>query len=688
MSSYSTFPNEDEADGGIGKSTNSIQIDQSESLPSSHFSPEAEAESVAEEEVPSSSPAPTKSQIIFVKFVFYMLGCGFLLPWNSFIAAESYFLSRFIQSCPSSENYGTGLLIAVNKELSIDSNGDKEDGSDFMSWLGLLYNLSGVIALMFLLLKSHYTRDMNKSVHHHRRHHHQTQQEELESFLSATENQEDTNYITISNKEDKIQQQSQQWNVIVTTLVIYLIIMIITSIFVLIPSFNNSPTSIKWFKILTFICIIICGTNGAFISSNIVSYANMYFPPLYSIQCYVSGQALGGMSIAILNLSLDYFVDGKNEDIFWKEHCSNETIVFSDGSDRQLHATIHEEDYSSVSLQIGSLLPCHDYSYDWGAFSYFVTSCFFLILCIALFIMLDSSSIFEYYRNQRMMACTMAEDCTNDINHLSRNNDGTTSNRASSSMYDHQSSSDTSNNIEFIDHPSLQEPLLNDSKDYQNENRMIEQTRDDSSGDRKNVTAHVFNKIQSPIISIFITFFITLTIFPSWTGSLTSTQQCQTGSSRLRNDLFTPFMVVLFNVFDLIGRTSSGFIMSRITRSNIHAMNSNSEFDMFSMTSKKVMLLSTFRFIFLPAFYLCKNNPFKSDIYTVMVMVLFASSNGVASNLNFIHAATLLNANPQDSNDEAMQSVASTLLNFAVGLGLLSGSMFSFIYNYFGLQSA
>ncbi len=676
-SSYSTFPNEDEADGGIAQP-----------LHSSQFSPESEA--IAEEELPfesSSSSAPTKSQIIFVKFVFYMLGCGFLLPWNSFIAAESYFLSRFIQSCPSSEYDETGLVIAVNKELSNDSsNNDKEDGSDFMSWLGLFYNLSGVIALMFLLLKSYNTRDMNKSIHHH--HHHKTQQEELESFLSSTDNQGDTtNDTTISNRENKIHKRSQQCNVIVTTLVIFLIIMIITSIFVLIPSFNNSPTSIQCFKILTFICIIICGTNGAFISANIVSYANMYFPPLYSIQCYVSGQALGGMAISILNLSLDYFVDGKNEDIFWKEHCGNETIVFSD---RQLYATtIHEEHNSSLSLHIGSLLSCHDYRNDWGAFSYFVTSCVFLILCIGLFIMLDSSSIFEYYRNQRMMAFTITEDNTNSINHQSRNDNGTTTTRPMSSMYDHQSSSDTSNNIEFIDHPSsLQEPLLNDSKEYQNDNSIIEQTRDDDSDDTKNETTRVFDKIQSPIISIFITFFITLTIFPSWTGSLTSTQQCQTGSSRLRNDLFTPFMVVLFNVFDLIGRTSSGYIMGRITRSNFHSINSNSEFDMFSMTSKKIMFLSTLRFIFLPAFYLCKNNPYKSDIYTVMVMVLFASSNGMASNLSFIHAATLLNANPQDSNDEAMQSVASTLLNFAVGLGLMSGSMFSFIYNYFGLKLA
>lgn len=33
---------------------------------------------------------------------------------------------------------------------------------------------------------------------------------------------------------------------------------------------------------------------------------------------------------------------------------------------------------------------------------------------------------------------------------------------------------------------------------------------------------------------------------------------------------------------------------------------------------------------------------------------------------------------------EEVQQVASTILNFAVGLGLMSGSFVSFLYNYIG----
>jgi hypothetical protein len=36
---------------------------------------------------------------------------------------------------------------------------------------------------------------------------------------------------------------------------------------------------------------------------------------------------------------------------------------------------------------------------------------------------------------------------------------------------------------------------------------------------------------------------------------------------------------------------------------------------------------------------------------------------------------------------EEVQQVASTILNFAVGLGLMSGSLVSFLYNYVGTRT-
>mmetsp|Transcript_19924 Transcript_19924/g.25138 ORF Transcript_19924/g.25138 Transcript_19924/m.25138 type:complete len:194 (-) Transcript_19924:967-1548(-) len=190
-------------------------------------------------------------------------------------------------------------------------------------------------------------------------------------------------------------------------------------------------------------------------------------------------------------------------------------------------------------------------------------------------------------------------------------------------------------------------------------------------------------------------------------------------------------MIVLFNVFDLFGRMSSGFVMTHALQSkksrNIDHNNSDSDDNdrqaqdqqqssSLQVISKKITFLSIIRIIFLPAFLLCKtDNPSHSDelfynesqsssgsdTYTISLMILFAFSNGLVSTLSFIHAATLIPTSNSLSNsddgttsevdnkknghdDDTIQKVASTLLNFAVGIGLLFGSLFSFVYNYIG----
>ena len=664
-----------------------------------------------EEEETSQNSGPSKKQILFIKSVFYMLGCGFLLPWNSFISAESYFLSRFIASCHPdhnfNENVGILSLEKLNDDSSPDSSGsNSDDGSNFMSSLALLYNLSGILALACLLMrqrakeadqllqqKQHLVelqeRLGNEPSSQNNEHY------ETDTFIPTTNHssiitdssRQNQNIINGKNTSKNSPQKSKQWNVIVISLSIYLLIMILTSAFVLIPSFNESSTSIKIFKISTFICIFICGANGAFLSSSIVSYANMYFPPMYSIQCYISGQAVGGVALSTINILLDYFVDSKNEDIFWNDQCLH---------DAELFKMDHRTDVFSLAPS------CHNYNYDWGAFSYFVISCVFLIMCIILFIILDSSPIMKHFRHRHTNDNLSPEEECNSLDDNNAEMELTTKNEYIRLHNDVDTNNDeieiNSSNHEIctieckdsnvhshLESSSLLEPLIepligdNQSK---LSTTIIQQRDDDEDPNTSNAISYVWHLILHPIISIFVTFSITLSIFPGWTSMLESVMKCQEGSSRLRNDLFAPCMVVFFNVFDLLGRLLSGTFFTRISE---YSGTTNTPSLSQSLTSKKILVLAGLRLIFLPAFYLCKNTRtsidlFESDAYTFLVMIFFALTNGLVSTLGFIHAATLLSTNRRFDDDEAIQRVASTLLNSAVGLGLLSGSIVSFLY--------
>jgi hypothetical protein len=690
----------------------------------------------------SSSPCPSSAQLSFVKFVFYMLGTGFLLPWNSFISAESYFLSRFVKTSSCDPDADNG-----------DNDNDIGGGS-FMSWLGLFYNLAGVLALAFLLatekvkevrkhkeLLQEQQRQQDCNVDepellnsHVDKTNSAQQQEGEEEEIMTYENTSSHNPLSVStnryneqvtnhyttidhcntidhdaapveggqgtNNERKA--KSPQWNTSVVSLSIYLIIMIFTSSFVLIPTFNNNEQTIQTFKILTFTFIIVCGTTGAFTSSSIVSYANTYFPPLYGIQCFISGQAIGGLVISLLNLGLDYFLDEQNEDTFWNDQCNkNRTEIqhpFYHYTDRKQY---HGRELLDDEVGTKHTSYCHEYEYniDWGAFSYFVTCCFFLVVCIGFFIILDQSSVMFYFRHHRDDHVLQCTDHNDHNDHHDYNNDdeadmnahNTGVNNNTTGTFDNALMLENEENDHVVtdetrieqDTSSLLEPLLK---------QQLQKTEDEEKKDL--TTSHVWSQIYCPTICIFVTFFITLVIFPSWTGTMESTLKCKQDSSRFRNDLFTPSIVVLFNIFDLTGRMSSGYVMDQfIRRSNAESDTRNNDQGESSETSistyivsKKMYLLSMIRLLFLPAFLLCRNSAnsihlFTSDWYTILISVLFAFSNGLFSTLSFIYAATLMSST---DDNEAAQRVASTLLNFAVGLGLLCGSLVSFVYDDFG----
>lgn len=260
-----------------------------------------------------------------------------------------------------------------------------------------------------------------------------------------------------------------------------------------------------------------------------------------------------------------------------------------------------------------------------------------------------------------------------------------------------------------------------------------------NNDNNKNTTIQVWYFVQGPTICIYMTFVITLALFPGLTSQLASIYQCSRNSSnhtsgsntmsglaflvmeRLHNDLYTPMTFVLFNVGDLVGRIVASSLYEKLVERVSHL-------------SYKLVLCSMLRFLFIPLFFLCtttndnnknqhKDDNFShdhlqslslstsrcwyipSDLYSLLIQFIFATSNGFLLSMAFIHAPRQLIIPPprpepsaqlqphqiQHNHDSRkskfttsstsnmeMQEKMSELLNFAVSFGLLSGSLLSY----------
>ena len=170
----------------------------------------------------------------------------------------------------------------------------------------------------------------------------------------------------------------------------------------------------------------------------------------------------------------------------------------------------------------------------------------------------------------------------------------------------------------------------------------------------------VFRIVLIPAVSVFFVFVVSLAIFPSLIILIVSEKKC-TGSGRFYNDLFIPFLFVIFNLFDLIGRVSAACYTACFTPTNVW-----------------VGTLS--RLIFFPLFLLCNisgsNNHvvFRYDIFPISFTILLAFTNGYFSNLSMMFGPSL--TSPTDG------SLAGTIMIFMLTLGLLVGSLLSFLVVY------
>ena len=679
------------------------------------------------------------------RVAFTFLGIGILLPWNVFVSAEPYFGSRL---CDDDDP----IVGSVN-----DNIGNRKNlGSSFMLWFSLLYNASGVCTLAILILLREFRNvsrndnstsisssghDVTIDVHDAcsptrtpmRDSKEQLEVDELrahlvlvhdgkevstdrepndykcclrclsQSFFCAPRNT-NTNSSVVDYKSNQNFEKKSGGRSIVIALILNVLGLLFAALLSLAPS--PSAISANNFLRLSLLGSACCGCFGAVASSGILKFTSL-FPGDQSVCSYISGQAIGGVLISVLNLIAA--IMRNRSDLFFNKFCD---------SDKQ------SEELFAMPRYFGDLMSnndkvqasCAEYVVDWGTFFYFISGCILLVICIAFFVYLDSirpkpavanskplrkNSIDE---NERLMKiqrknryyCDNSEGIqgkyeSNDNfelydgepTHLQppkvashgdkwlccdyfANNEGVWS----SHWLELENDDKVTTRCDMDYTPSskeTQQPLLVNEEMI----NKYEQQNEDGDIPRGNLAFFVCKQLKVPLLMIFITFFITLSVYPNWITKLQSKGWCQDQHNRLSNELFIPLLIATFNIFDWVGRITAG----------------NINLDKVANLSIKLMLTAGARLVFLPLFLFCfasgstitpSTNIFFNDFYPICFLVLFAFTNGLVTTLSFMYAPRLI-----PSNDE-VQCMSSTILNFTVGIGVLSGSLFSFVYNYIG----
>nr|CAD7572768.1 unnamed protein product [Timema californicum] len=160
-------------------------------------------------------------------------------------------------------------------------------------------------------------------------------------------------------------------------------------------------------------------------------------------------------------------------------------------------------------------------------------------------------------------------------------------------------------------------------------------------------------------LSVWMTFFITLAMYPALTVLVNSTAQ---GNKKPWNDVyFVPVVgYLIFSTCDYLGRILAGLLQWPRNKGWL------------------VILLAVCRVVFVPLLMLCNARPrhhmpvlIDSDLYYILIIVVFALSNGYLANITLICVPRVV--------DVADQEIASSMMAAFLGMGLACGSAVSLV---------
>lgn len=396
----------------------------------------------------------------------------------------------------------------------------------------------------------------------------------------------------------KYQEHMQLQHRVMVPLVVSLIVFAITTLLVTI---KVDPLLLFW---VTLISCAVCGFANAIGSGGLFGFAAM-LPARYT-GALMSGQGLAGFFVSMASALTTAF--GPEVDL-----CTDDDSADDDDGDE-----------------------CSDDT-DYSAFSFFLVSCVVLATCIVAFIVLVEMPYTKHY-------IQIFKEHESKARQLSLA-------RAAASPF-----VTDKNLIANLEEEGLDENvvLLNDNNKTES---LLPASNDAVPTISLKQMMRVFGKIKVQALLVFYCFVVTLSIFPSITVLIESENKCDR-SNRFYNDMWIPFIFLMFTTFDFVGRVLASMFTCGITPNNIWIP----------------MLLRT---AFFPLFLLCNipgsqlGTVFTSDAWPIVFMFLFATSNGYLSSLCMMFGPGLVE--PRDTG------VAGTMMVFFLTLGLLSGASFSFV---------
>merc|ERR1711871_845350 len=176
----------------------------------------------------------------------------------------------------------------------------------------------------------------------------------------------------------------------------------------------------------------------------------------------------------------------------------------------------------------------------------------------------------------------------------------------------------------------------------------------------------VLRLMWRPVVAVFLAFLVTIGIYPSVLVSVESQYKCEDGSSRLFNDLFLPFLFLVYNTFDFAGRVSAEKFKPLL---NVH----------------NILPFALMRMFFIPLVLTCNipDSQFPTklpyDAAFFVIVIFFAFSNGYLASSAMMLGPTLVS--PKD------QSLAGTIMIFALTVGLFAGGALSFLCLFISMGS-
>lgn len=169
----------------------------------------------------------------------------------------------------------------------------------------------------------------------------------------------------------------------------------------------------------------------------------------------------------------------------------------------------------------------------------------------------------------------------------------------------------------------------------------------------------LWKKLRLIVTTIFLTFCVTL-MFPVFASVVRSVNPKPTGP--FSKSIFVPFVYLMWNLGDLVGRILCGLERSMFLISD----------------SRSLIRYSIFRIAFIPLFMTCNIRPGKSDpvilsdLWYVLLQFLFGLSNGQLCTLCFMVVGSYC-----DTDDE--KEAAGGFTAVFLGCGLAAGSVLSYL---------